>query len=79
MSEKRRIGFSKFFLALLLIQSAVAFNRDFLMSQRYPNVEVWVSDLVPASLGLVVAAVFNAAIIYGIYRLWKFLVKPKTR
>ena len=79
MSEKRRIGFNKFFLALLLIQSAVAFNRDFLMSQRYPNVEAWVSDLVPASLGLVVAAVFNTAIIYGIYRLWKFLVKPKTR
>ena len=77
MVEKKRIGFRKFFLALLLIQCVVAFSRDFVISQRYSNIQTWVSDIVPASFGLIVAVVFNAAIVYGIYRVWKFIARPK--
>ena len=79
MVEKKRIGFRKFFLVLLLIQCVVAFNRDFVMSQRYNSIHAWVSDIVPASFGLIVAATFNAVIIYGIYRAWKLVTKPRTR
>ena len=79
MAEKKYIGFHKFFLVCFFLQCAVALSRDFVLSQRYPNMGAWVSEIVPASFGLVFAAVFNAVIAYGVYRAWKFVTRPKTK
>ena len=73
--RKKHISFKKFFIVIMCIQAVLAFSRDFIASQRYPNFQQWSSNLVPATLGLIVAATFNSAIAYGIYKLYKAVVK----
>ena len=78
MDKTKSIPFSRFFLILLCLQALLAFNRDFILSHRYPNYQQWMSDIFPALFGLLAAALINSAIIYGVYRLYKTLTNKKN-
>lgn len=77
MGKPKLIPISRFYLVLLCVQALMAFSRDFVISHRYSSYQQWISDIFPASYGLLIAALINSAIIYGIYRLYKALTKKK--
>lgn len=77
MAERKYIRFRRFFLVMLAIQVVVAVSRDFVLSRRYTSIQVWASDLVPASFGLILAATINAAVVYGVYRAYKAVTKKR--
>ena len=71
--------YQKIFLVMFAVGIMTAGNRDFVQSNRYSSFQQWVADIIPATFGLILAAAFNAAIIYGIYRLYLLISKKKEQ
>ncbi len=69
--------FQKFFLVVLGIKLVLALFRD-IAYQRYSSFEAWFSDLIPATLGLILSATITTLIVYGIYRLYKFATRKRS-